>query len=67
MNNTNTKAYYGRFKYEGAPMLINLFKLKVLNYPNIHERINGRAYTQACYPWLNAHFNKPTYFSILNH
>lgn len=65
MSTANAKTYYGRLKYEGAPMLVTLIKLKVLKYPNVHERINDRAWTRDVYPWVNPQFYKPSYIEIL--
>jgi hypothetical protein len=61
----STPTYYGKFRYEGAPMLVTLIKTKVLSYPSIHERINDREWTEAVYPWVNHKFYKPSYFEIL--
>lgn len=59
------QTYYGRCRYEGAPMLVTLIKTNVLSYPNIHERINDRAYTASVYEWVTQLFYKPSYFEIL--
>jgi len=61
----NTPTYYGKFRYEGAPMLVTLIKTKVLSYPCIHERINDRAHTAVVHTWLTKQFYKPSYFEIL--
>lgn len=58
--------YYGRFKFEGTPLIVTLINKKVISYPNIHERINDRAWTQVLYPWLKQQFYKPSYFQLTN-